>query len=113
MPGCIGIGIELVRKFAESFFTISPRSSLEIRLDLWTLYVVFCDIMCREADVTSSDRYDLVWSVPIKSIDILDPTLPSLYKPPVNTASKPMQGELFKLNCNLVIIIGDLYRRLH
>jgi len=47
--------------------------------------------LCREADAASLDRYDLVWSVPIKSVDILDPTLPSLYRAPATT-TKPSQS---------------------
>ena len=47
----------------------------------------------READTSSSsERYDLVWSVAIKSVDIVDPTLPSLYKATV-PASKPSHGK--------------------
>ena len=46
------------------------------------LVTVVC-ILCRDVGETSSDRYDLVWSVPIKSVDILDPTLPSVYKAPI------------------------------
>ena len=47
----------------------------------------------READTSSSsERYDLVWSVPIKSVDVVDPTLPSLYKASVS-ASKPGHGK--------------------
>ena len=39
-----------------------------------------------------SGRYALVWHVPIKSVEVLDPTLPSLYKAPV-AASKPAQSK--------------------
>jgi len=47
----------------------------------------------RETDTSSSsERYDLAWSVAIKSVDIVDPTLPSLYKATV-PASKPSHSK--------------------
>jgi len=48
----------------------------------------------RETDTStsSSARFDLAWNVAIKSVDIVDPTLPSLYKATV-PASKPSHSK--------------------
>jgi len=51
--------------------------------------VVVVVTTCDDRDAGStSDRYELAWSVPMKSVDILDPSLPSLYRAPVVDASK-------------------------
>ena len=59
-------------------------------------------VLCREGEAVLSNRYDHVWSVPIKSVDILDPMLPSLYKAPVTT-TKPTQGTVLYRHDSLAV----------
>jgi len=61
---------------------------------VWTCHVMqYLMTLYRETDTSSSsERYDLAWSVAIKSVDIVDPTLPSLYKATV-PASKPSHSK--------------------
>lgn len=59
--------------------------------------------LCRETESQPRERLAVSWSVPIKDIEIMDQTLPSVFKAPMavnkptGSSQKPGERALFRL----------------